>query len=160
MPFEKEDTIREATKNEVGWFFRNAAKRDWYQTEPPFIDCARLDYCDGFLVAEYGGEVIGAVATSSKGMDDRTLPTIANLYVFDDFTHRGVGLRLLIYSMERLLASGASKVFCTAITPGMVRTIEKLPPDLKKCLEYKIDRYSGEWACREWLEYRKQTKKT
>ena len=85
-------------------------------------------------------------------MDGRALPTIANLYVMRDFTHRGVGLRLLIHAMKRLLAPGTPKVFCKAITPGMVKTIGKLPPELKECLECEVDRHSGAWKCQEWQE--------
>ena len=139
MPFEKEDTVREATINEVGGFFRNASERDWDGSVPPFIDWGRLLGCDGFSVAEYQGQVIGAVATSSKGMDGSTLPTIANVYVQREFCQKGVGARLLVDAMERLLAAGSSKVFCKAITRAMARTIEKLPAELKQRLEFTID---------------------
>ena len=156
MPFEKEDTIRDATKNDVGRFFRKASNKDCNGIEPAFVNCERLDDCDGFFVAEYASEVIGAVATSSKGMDGSALPTIANLYVLLDFTRKGVGYRLLVTAMRRLLASGTPKVFCKAITPGMLRTIEKLPPDLKECLEYTVDRQAGAWNYQKWQEFQKQ----
>ena len=138
MAFEKEDRIREATSNDVARFFRKASGGDWDGIEPPFIDCGRLHACDGFLVAEYGGEVIGAVATSSKGMDGSNLPTIANLYVLRDFTRKGVGSRLLAAALESRLW-GIPKVFCKAITPGMVNTINKLPPEFRARLECKVD---------------------
>ncbi len=139
MPFEKEFTIRTATFNEVGWFFRSASQQDWNGIVPAFIDDTRLELCDGFSVAEYQGEVIGAVATSSKGMDGKSLPTIVNLYVLRKFTKKGVGLRLLVDAMKRLLSPESPKVYCLAITRAMVRTIEKLPQELRDCLEYKVD---------------------
>ena len=152
MSFEKEDRIREATRNEVGLFFRKASERDWNGIEPPFIDCGRLISCDGFLVAEHGSEVIGAIATSSRGMDGSKLPTIANVYVLADFTRKGVGPRLLVAAMECLL-SGIPKVFCKAITTGMVNTINKLASELKERLEYEVDLCGVEaWEMREFLK--------
>jgi hypothetical protein len=148
MPFEREDKIREATINEVGWFFRNAAERDWDGIVPPFIDWGRLLGCDGFSVAEYQGDVIGAVATSSKGMDGSTLPTIANVYVLRDFGQRGVGARLLVDAMECLLAAGSPKSFCKVVTNAMERTIDKLPADLKIRLDCTVDPHE------DWLALR------
>jgi GNAT superfamily N-acetyltransferase len=154
MPFEKEDRIRESTRSDVAWFFRNASARDWDGIEPPFIDCGRLRDCDGFLVAEYGGEVIGAIATSLKGMDGSNLPTIANLYVLRDFMRNGVGSRLLVAAMECLLA-GIPKVFCKAITPGMTNTINKLPSGIKERLDYKVDLCGAEaWEAWEHMKGR------
>jgi len=139
MPFEKEDRIREATMHEVGRFFQNAAERDWDGMVPPFIDWGRLHDCDGFIVAEYEGEIIGAVATSSQGMDGSTLPTIANVYVLRDFRRKGAGFRLLLDALKRLLGSGSSKAFCKAVSQAMMKNIEKLPPDLMQRLEYTAD---------------------
>lgn len=151
MPFEKEDRIRRATYIEVGHFFRKASERDWNGIEPAFIDCGRLADCDGFLVAEYAGEVIGAIATSAKGMDGSRLPTIANVYVLSDFTRKGVGPRLLLAAME-LLMSGVPEVFCKAITAGMVKAINKLPSELKVRLKYKVDLCGVEaWEIREHM---------
>ncbi len=155
MPFEKEDRIREAAIDEVGRFFRSASERDWDGVVPPFIDWGRLHDCDGFSVAEYRGKVIGAVATSSKGMDGSSLPTIANVYVRPDFSRRGVGTRLLVDAMQRLLASGSPKAFCKAITKAMAKTIDKLPPDLKQRLEFTVDLHE------DWLsagEFREETR--
>ena len=154
MPFEKEDRIREATPNDVRWFFRKASDKDWSGIEPPFIDRGRLVYCDGFLVAEYGSEVIGAVATSSKGMDGSDLPTIANVYVLADFTRKGVGSRLLVAAMQRLLP-GIPKVFCKAITPGMTHIINKLPSGIKERLDYKVELCGAEaWEAWERMKGR------
>jgi hypothetical protein len=138
MPFESECTIREASRSDVKWFFRKASARDWDGVEPPFIDCGRLQDCDGFLVAEYGGEVIGAIVTSSKGMDGSSLPTIANVYVLSDFARKGVGSRLLVAAMKSLLR-GVPKAFCRAVTPAMVNTIKRLPTQFKERLEHKVD---------------------
>ena len=136
----------------MGGSFAGPRRRDWDGVEPPFIDCGRLRDCDGFLVAEYGGEVIGAIATSSKGMDGSTLPTIVNVYVLSDFTRKGVGSRLLAAAMQRLLA-GIPKVFCKAITPGMTHTINKLPPGIKERLDYKVDLCGAEaWEAWENLK--------
>ena len=152
MPFEKEDRIREATANDVRWFFRKASDKDWSGIEPPFIDRGRLVYCDRFLVAEYEGNVIGAVATSSQGMDGSTLPTIANVYVLGDFTRKGVGSRLLVAAMEQLLP-GVPKVFCKAITPGMVSAIDKLPLEVKRRLEHQVDLCSDDaWEAWEHMK--------
>jgi N-acetylglutamate synthase-like GNAT family acetyltransferase len=148
MPFEQEDRIREATVNEVGWFFRNASEQDWDGIVPPFIDWGRLPDCDGFVVAEYEGEVIGAIATSSKGMDGSTLPTIANVYVLRDFGRRGVGARLLAAAMERLLAAGSPRAFCKVVTNAMLKTVAKLPPHLKERLECTVDLHE------DWLAIR------
>ena len=119
MPFEKEDNIREATLHEVRRFFRNAAEQDWEGRVPAFIDWGRLHGCDGFLVAEHQGRIIGALATASRGMDGSPLPTIANVYVLREFCRNGVGARLLAAAMARLVAAGSPKVFCKAISMAM-----------------------------------------
>jgi len=152
MPFEKEDRIRQSTVSEVRRFFRSASERDWDGIVPPFIDWGRLHDCDGFTVAEYQGEVIGAIATSSRGMDGSSLPTIANVYVMREFCKKGVGFRLLLEALQRLLATGSPKAFCKAITKAMVNSIEKLPPDLKERLEYAVELNEDRpevWASRE-----------
>ncbi len=152
MPFEKEDRIREATSSDVGRFFRQASQRDWEGIVPPFIDWGRLHDCDGFSIAEYQGEIVGAIATSSKGMDGSTLPTIANVYVLRDFRRKGVGFRLLLDAMNRLLAAGSRKAFCKAITKAMMKNLEKLPPHLKERLEYTVDLHDDgpeAWQSRE-----------
>ena len=125
--------------NEVGWFSRNASKLDWRGIEPPFIHSDRVEDCDGFWVAEYQGKIIGAIATTSKGMDGSPLPTIANLYVLREFTQKGVGLRLLICAMKHLIAAGNLQLYLKATTDAMVRTIERLPPDLRGNLEIDTD---------------------
>ncbi len=134
-----EDRIREAAIHEVRRFFGNASERDWDGLVPPFIDWGRLRDCDGFTVAEYQGEIIGAIATSSQGMDGSTLPTIANVYVLRDFGRRGVGARLLAAALERLLAAGSPKAFCKVVTSAMERTIARLPADLKERLECAVN---------------------
>ena len=54
--------------------------------------------------------------------------------------------------MECLL-SGIPKVFCKAITTGMVNTINKLASELKERLEYEVDLCSVEaWEMREFLK--------
>ena len=48
------------------------------------------------------------------------------------------------------LLPGIPKVFCKAITPGMVIAINKLPSELKERLEYKVDLCGVEaWEMRE-----------
>jgi GNAT superfamily N-acetyltransferase len=88
-------------------------------------------------------------------MDGSSLPTIANVYVLPDFSRRGVGTRLLVNAMQRLLASGSPKAFCKAITKAMAKTIDKLPPDLKQRLEFTVDLHE------DWLavgELREETR--
>ena len=87
--------IREAADHEVRQFFRDAAERDWDGLVPPFIDWGRLHDCDGFTVAENQGEIIGAIATASQGMDGSTLPTIANVYVLRNSAAGALGLACL-----------------------------------------------------------------
>ena len=141
--FSTEDRIREGTKEEV-WRF--------YSDNSPFVvdyDVAMPD-CDGFLVAEYQGRIIGAVAMASHGLrEDLASPTIAVILVLPAFRRHRVATRLFVHALKRLLLEpDASEVFCNAVSVEMVvvlrRIIEKPPPGVKCLLRYKTLNNEGQ----------------
>lgn len=123
--------IREATLKEVGYFYRKAddehpIRFNWWDVIPA---------CDGFAVALYQDKIVGAVATSSKPIHDGPLPTLAALFVLPDFERRGIGSRLFLYGMNRLLA-GVPRVYCEATDWEMVGVIKKNAAEIKERLKY------------------------
>jgi len=147
MPCEREEKLRSATVDEVGWFLRRCIDGELNGIWPMLFDPDRLRECDEFVVTEYGGQVIGVAALACRGIDGHTGPTLATLYVSKRWQKKGVGLRLCEEAIRRSMRRGERSLFCDVTTKAMHNTIEKLSPELQQHMELDLSyqRYGDEW---------------
>lgn len=140
-------TIRPATFNEVGYFFRHVIDHVLNGHWPMLFDTDRLRQCDELFAGEIDGKLVGVVAMASAGCDSSKLPTLATLYVVPNAQGKGIGIQLCEFALRRFIAAGKIPIYCDVTSRKMQSVIDRLPDDLKAHLEAEstFEAYGDEW---------------
>lgn len=146
-----EPTIRPGTLQEVDGFFWDVCKSiGGGIIVPGLLDSDRLRFCDEFFVAEWNGQIVGAVTLAIFKAE--RLPTLDVVYVRPALRGKRVGPRLVETAIRRFKEAKRTPILCDVTSKDMHRLIERLPPDLRTELKAVLS-YVGhgdewdEWKC-------------
>lgn len=101
------------------------------QAETELLSADRLTMADEFFVAIADDKIVGAVCLV---LDEGKCSELLTEYVLLEYQGRGIGTRLTKAAVERLIAAGRWPVYINVSSPGMDRTLDRLPKAAHKHL--------------------------
>lgn len=127
--------IKLATPKELMQFF-DRVRGQYSGNAPALLHVESRSWHDA-IVAEHDGTIIGAVTLAFHDSDRPEPGTLDTLYVVPEHRGNGVGTRLCELAVRSFVETRAIPAACHATTEAMVRTIERLPSELKKHLHVR-----------------------
>lgn len=96
----------------------------------------RLSCCDEGVAIEIDGRIVAlaTIAPHGEGYGGAETPTIVGVYVLPAFRQRGYSAFLMGSAIRRCLERGFQKVRVHVMSAHLMKTIQKLPPELRSII--------------------------
>jgi len=101
--------------------------------------CDRLSCCDEGVVAKFDNTIVGMASIAPLGEANSGTPTIVGVYVLPRYRGQGISLGLMRATVERCRERGFQKVHIDVYSGKLMRSIRKLPNDLRVLLEVNCE---------------------
>lgn len=114
----------------------------WIKKLPPSMPVGILLsgdrwFCVDTIIVEENekDEIVGVATISERGEMKSGEPTIVAIYVLENYRRQGIGLNLLIQSIEYMIEKGLIPIRLDVINSQVNRLIDKLSENLKQHLQ-------------------------